>query len=172
MEHKEKARMLFAQGYNCAQATFGAYHADVGMTLQQAVRFASPFGGGMGRLREVCGAVSGIYMVLGCLLGYDDPSDTSLKAELYKRVQTLAQRFKERHGGTFICRELLASLSPDCSPIPTPRTEAFYQTRPCAAFIEDACDILDDFLKQESKAEATACAAEAAAGKEAPPHKQ
>ena len=153
VEHKEKAKELFFSGYNCAQAVVGAYHKEMGLSFEDAVRLASPFGGGMGRLREVCGAVSGILMVLGALQGYTDIADLSLKTTLYEKVQALAKEFAASHGGTYICRELLAPLNVSEAPTPTPRTEDFYKTRPCAIFIEDACAIFDAFLEQQKKAD-------------------
>lgn len=71
--HADKARELFNDGYNCSQAVFGAFAEDAGLDMKTALRFASPFGGGMGRMREVCGGVSGMFMVLGLFYGYDEP---------------------------------------------------------------------------------------------------
>ena len=153
VEHKEKAKELFFSGYNCAQAVVGAYHKEMGLSFEDAVRLASPFGGGMGRLREVCGAVSGMLLVLGALQGYTDVEDISKKAELYEKVQTLAKEFKGSHGDTYICRELLKDLAVNESSAPTPRTAEFYKTRPCAIFIEDACAIFDAFLEKQKKAD-------------------
>ena len=104
--HADKARELFNDGYNCSQAVFGAFAEDAGLDMKTALRFASPFGGGMGRMREVCGGVSGMFMVLGLFYGYDEPDDAQAKKELYSYVRALAEKFKESEG-SIICRELL-----------------------------------------------------------------
>ena len=144
--YEEKAVSLFKQGYNCAQAVAGAFAPDMGMSEKDAVKMASAFGGGMGRMREVCGAVSGMFMVLGVLRGYDDPRDNGAKKVLYSRVQELAARFREDNN-SIICRELLG-IRPENSPVPTPRTEQFYTKRPCTALVADAARILSEFLSE------------------------
>ena len=101
--HADKARELFNDGYNCSQAVFGAFAEDAGLDMKTALRFASPFGGGMGRMREVCGGVSGMFMVLGLFFGYDEPDDAQAKKELYSYVRALADKFKESEG-SIICR--------------------------------------------------------------------
>ena len=107
-KHEELAIKYFTEGYNCAQAVFAAFHEEMGIDEKTALKMSSAFGGGMGRLREVCGAVSGMFMVLSNLYGYDDPKDAEAKQLLYSRVQALAEEFKKEHD-TIICRELLAS---------------------------------------------------------------
>ena len=96
MTHQEKARQNFLNGYNCAQAVFCAFCDVTGMDEREALRLSSSFGGGMGRLREVCGAVSGMFMAAGLLYGYDDLEDKSLKAAHYARIQDLAARFSSQ----------------------------------------------------------------------------
>ena len=103
MEHGERAEILFRQGYNCAQAAFGAFAEEAGLDPDTALRLSSSFGGGLGRLREVCGALSGIEMALGCLYGYDTPETGETKREHYARVQDLAGRFR-REFGSILCR--------------------------------------------------------------------
>ena len=147
MTHAEKARALFLNGFNCAQATYCAFCDVTGSTLGEAMRLSSSFGGGMGRMRLTCGAISGGLMVLGVLFGYDDISSDAPKAEHYARVQEFASRFRERHT-TLSCSELLADLSPDTSPTPTPRTSDFYKSRPCADFISDAAEIIDQMINE------------------------
>lgn len=127
----EKALELFKEGYNCSQAVFGAFSNDIGMELKSALRIASSFGGGMGRLREVCGAVSGMFMVAGILYGYDNPEEMEAKKEHYKLIQELAQRFKDING-TIVCRELLGLGKGPDNPTPESRTESYYTRRPCA----------------------------------------
>ena len=145
MDHGIKAAELFMQGYNCAQAVAVAFCDLTGLEEKQAAKMASAFGGGMGRLREVCGAVSGMLLVLGILEGYDDPTDDAAKKALYSRVQALAREFREENG-SIICRELLNN--PPADPNPTPRTADFYTQRPCARMVLTAARILDEYLQK------------------------
>ena len=103
MDHGIKAAELFLSGYNCAQAVAAAFSEELGLTESQAAKMVSAFGGGMGRLREVCGAVSGMLFVLSSLYGYDTPGDDESKKVLYGQVQELAAAFREANG-TIICR--------------------------------------------------------------------
>jgi len=150
MTHAEKAAELFIEGYNCAQAVFGAFCDVTGIDEKSAMTISSSFGGGMGRLREVCGACTGAFMVAGILFGYDDPKDDLAKKEHYALIQDIANRFKERNN-TIICRELLDGIAKDTLPTPTPRTEEYYKSRPCLRFVMDAADILDEIIKEKSK---------------------
>ena len=107
-KHEELALKYFNEGYNCAQSVFAAFHEEMGLDEKTAFKMSSAFGGGMGGLREVCGAVTGMFMVLSNLYGYDDAKELDKKKVLYSRVQALAEEFKKDYG-TIICRELLAS---------------------------------------------------------------
>ena len=142
----QRAVELFEQGYNCAQAVFGAFAEEMGMTEKQAVKMVSALGGGLCRMRETCGAISGGMMVLGALKGYDTPDDEAKKI-LYARGQRIMKQFKESFG-TLNCLELL-KLPKDgaLSPIPTPRTREFYQKRPCARFIFEMARLVEEELK-------------------------
>ncbi len=145
MDHVKKAEELFTSGYNCAQSVFAAFSDVMGIDEKTALRISSPFGGGMGRLREVCGSCSSMFMVVGMLDGYDTPNDTA-KAELYKKIQSLAEEFKKQNDGTFICRELLKNLSVNTSPIPEPRTAEYYKVRPCVKFVKCSAAILQEYI--------------------------
>ena len=131
MNHSEYAAELFLKGRSCSQAVAVAFCDVTGLTPEFSAKMASSFGGGMGRMREVCGAVSGMLMVLGLLYGYDDngEKDRAKKAH-YALVQELAGKFREKNG-SIICREILKN--PPSDPAPTPRTAEFYKNRPCAA---------------------------------------
>ena len=144
MNHSEYAAELFTQGRSCSQAVAVAFCDKTGLTPEFAAKMASSFGGGMGRMREVCGAVSGMLMVLGLLYGYDDngENDRAQKAH-YARVQELAGKFREQNG-SIICREILKN--PPSDPAPTPRTAEFYQARPCARLVYSAAEILDEYI--------------------------
>lgn len=148
MDHKKEAGELFESGYNCAQSVFAAFSDITGMNREEALRMSSPFGGGMGRMREVCGAMSGVFMVLGILYGYDEP-DRAAQGELYALVQKAAERFKEKNK-TIICRELLAGLKADSAPTPSVRDEKYYKVRPCVRFVEDAAELLDEIIASKA----------------------
>ena len=143
MDHGIKAAELFLSGYNCAQSVAVAFCDVTGLTEKQAAKMSSAFGGGMGRMREVCGAVSGMLMVLSFLYGYDTPGDDVSKKVLYTQVQELAGKFREENG-SIICREILKN--PPSDPAPTPRTAEFYARRPCAKMVYDAVDILESYI--------------------------
>ena len=144
MDHGKYAAELFMQGYNCSQAVAVAFCDVTGLTPGQAARLASSFGGGMGRMREVCGAVSGMLLVAGILYGYETPGDDASKRIHYARVQELAGKFREKTG-SIVCREILKN--PPSDPNPTPRTEDFYKKRPCARLVCLAGEILDEYLE-------------------------
>jgi C_GCAxxG_C_C family probable redox protein len=146
MDHVKRARDLFLEGYNCSQAVFCAFDDLTGLNLSESARLASSFGGGMGRLREVCGTVSGALLVLGLLLGYDDPGDMEAKKNHYHLVQEYASRFKEKNG-TIICRELLKGTNAKPGNEPEGRTPEFYASRPCLRLVEEAADILEKMLE-------------------------
>ena len=144
MDHGERALELFCQGYNCAQATFVAFGDLMGLSESQAARLSSSFGGGLARMREVCGAVSGIALAAGWLYGYDVPGDDCIKKEHYTRIQSLAGHFR-REFGSILCRELLDN--PPSDPNPTPRTAEFYARRPCGEFVRRAARLLDEYIE-------------------------
>ena len=148
MDHGMKAAELFLSGYNCAQAVAVAFHAELGLTEAQAANMASAFGGGMGRMREVCGAVSGMLMVLSSLYGYDTPGDDVSKKRLYTQVQELAAKFREENG-SIICREILKN--PPSDPNPTPRTAEFYAKRPCAKMVMTAARLMEQFMEEHPR---------------------
>ena len=122
-----------------------AYSDLTGLTPEFSAKLASSFGGGMGRMREVCGAVSGMLMVAGLLYGYNTPGDEVSKKEHYHLVQYLAGKFREE-AGSIICREILDN--PPSDPNPTPRTAEFYRVRPCARLLVLAAQVLDDYIAQ------------------------
>lgn len=144
-KYPEKAKYFFRQGYNCAQSVFLAFHELCGLEFETAARLSSSFGAGMGRLREVCGAVTAIFMVVGMLCGYDDPDNHLEKTGHYQRIQLLADEF-EKKNGSIICRELLGLKEGRDCPIPEKRTDIYYASRPCEKLVESAAEILADYL--------------------------
>ena len=143
MNKGELAASYFLEGYNCAQAVAAAYAPELGLEAAQAARMVSGFGGGFGRLREVCGAVSGMVFVYSALKGYADPQDNGEKKRLYADIQAMAAQFREKNG-SIVCRELLDR--PAADPDPTPRTAEFYRQRPCARMVYTAASILEEAL--------------------------
>lgn len=143
MDRAERAAQLFLNGYNCAQAVAVAFSDQTGLSPELSAKMASSFGGGMGRMREVCGAVSGMLLVTSLLYGYDCPEDDQGKKELYKLVQSLAEQFRQQNG-SIICRELLKN--PPSDPNPSPRTAEYYRQRPCARMVYSAAKILDEYI--------------------------
>lgn len=142
--HREKAMKLFKEGYNCAQSVFCAFADDIGVDFETALKLSSSFGGGMGRMREVCGAVSGMFMIAGMKFGYTSPKDKEAKAQHYTRIQDLAKNFKSKHD-TIICRDLLG-IDADDSPVPSARTKEYYDNRPCEEIIGDAAEIMSEYI--------------------------
>jgi len=149
MTRGEKAKDYFMQGYNCAQAVACAFCDEMGLDEKTVAKLASSFGGGMGRMREVCGACSGMFMVAGQLWGYDNPKAREEKSEHYARIQKLAAAFKEENG-SIICRELLSGVTKD--PTPEERTPTYYKKRPCGEYVQCAADIVEKMLREEKEA--------------------
>lgn len=148
MNHKgEFAKNLFLEGYNCSQSVLGAFADDLGLDRETAMRLASSFGGGMGRLREVCGAVSGMFMVAGLKYGYSDPHDKDAKAKHYKRIQDLAAEFRGENG-SIVCRELLGLPGGPDHPVPAERTPDYYKKRPCAELVKCAAEIMKNYMEE------------------------
>lgn len=146
MKNSEIAKENFKSGYNCAQSVFMTYSDKFGIDKDMALKLSSSFGGGMGRMREVCGAVSAMFMIAGLAKGYTENNNDEIKAAHYELIQTLAEKFKERNG-TIICRELLGlEKGENNSFVPSKRTEEYYQERPCEYFIADACNIIDKYI--------------------------
>ena len=146
--HADYAEILFRQGYNCAQSVFAAYHDELGIEQDIALKIASSFGGGMGRLREVCGALTGLFMAAGMKYGYTNPDDLDGKARQYQLVQDFAQRFNDEYN-SILCRDLLQLDEKVSEPTPEIRTDAYYQRRPCAEYVRFAASLLEQMVNNE-----------------------
>ncbi len=147
-EKTEKAKELFLAGYSCSQAVVGAFCEDLGLSFDTAMRLSSSFGGGMGRLREVCGALSGVFLLAGWRFGYTSPTEGEAKAALYRRIQELAADFREQNG-SIICRELLGKCKEEKeSATPDARTPDYYKTRPCLLMVECGAALAEEMLKE------------------------
>ena len=146
MSKKEKAMVLFKAGANCSQAVVGAFAEECGITIEEAMKLASGFGAGMGRMREVCGAVSGMVIVANLLYGSADLQDKKAKDEHYALIQKLADEFKKINS-SIICRELLnLNKNENTSPVSEARTETYYKKRPCVELVGIAVEILEKNL--------------------------
>ncbi|MCI9059360.1 MAG: C_GCAxxG_C_C family protein [Lachnospiraceae bacterium] len=146
-DYGQIAEENFLKGYNCTQAVVLAFSDLHGMEEKAAAKLSSSFGGGMGRLREVCGAVSGMFLVAGMLYGYDDPKDYQGKKEHYKRIQQLAQAFEEQNG-SIVCRELLGLEQKKDAPAPKLRTDDYYKKRPCPKLVRMAAEFMAQYIKE------------------------
>jgi len=147
----EQAVALFLEGFNCSQSVFAAYADFFGMDKETALRVSASFGGGIGRMREVCGAASGMFLAAGMLTGSTEGKDQTAKKNNYEVVQRLAAEFKKENGGSYICRELLGLDKEGKKVIPgdtTPeaRTAEYYKKRPCLKTIQGAAAILERML--------------------------
>lgn len=147
MTRREAAMENFMQGYNCSQAVVLAFADMLPVDKETLMKISCSFGGGMGRLREVCGSVSGMFIVAGLLFGYGTPETGEVKAEHYARIQALAAEFEKKHG-SIVCRELLGLSAKHDAPTPTPRTPDFYKKRPCKEIIGDAAESLERFIEE------------------------
>ena len=148
ISRKDIAMENFLKGYNCTQSVLLAFEDLLPVeNRKEIICMASSFGGGMGRLREVCGSVSGMFLVAGLLYGYEGPETGQKKTELYTRIQELAHKFEEQNG-SIVCRELLGLNVKEEKPVPEARTGEYYKKRPCKELIGMAAGILEDFINE------------------------
>lgn len=141
----------FMQGYGCCQSVVAAFADLYGLDETMAKKIAAGFGGGVGRLRMMCGAVSGIVMLVGLDCGQTEGSDREGKSACYKVVQDLLARSKEENG-SLICAEILGIQGCEkahSNYVASERTAEYYKTRPCAAKVESAARIFADYLKNK-----------------------
>jgi len=145
-ERAKKAQENFHQGYNCAQSVFLAFADLTNLDKDFAAQLVCGMGAGVSRLREISGAVSSMALIAGMLYGYSDPKATDKKNELYKRVQTLAYKFKAETG-SYVCKDLLGVNGPE-EPVSQPRTAEYYQNRPCERLVGIAAGILQEYIEE------------------------
>lgn len=146
MKKSEIAVEYFLSGYNCAQAVAAAMCEDFGISKNDCLRISEGFGGGMGRMRSVCGAVSGMFMLAGLKHSKSTPGDLVTRKQIYQLVQDMAGEFKEK-AGSIICAELLGDAMPsDKGTTPTPRDEKFFKKRPCSECVRLAAEIAEKYL--------------------------
>lgn len=147
-EHGQRARDYFYQGYNCSQSVAAAFAPELGLPEEQILRMVSGFGAGFGRMREVCGAFSGLTFVISSLYGSADPKR---KTEIYAVIQRLAERFKAGSGGSIVCGELLGLERGQGSPVASERTVGYYKKRPCPELVELAAEIAETYIREHPK---------------------
>lgn len=149
-ERIEKAVALFKEGYNCSQAVVTAFADLYGFTEEQALKMSSSFGGGIGRMRQTCGAACGLFMLAGLETGCTDGKNREGKEANYKVVQELAEEFRKRNG-SLICAELLGLNKTAPTPAtPEARTTEYYKKRPCVKMVEEAARIWSEYLSTNS----------------------
>ena len=147
-ERIEKAVELFKEGFNCSQAVVGAFADKYGFTREQALKMSASFGGGIGRMRETCGAACGLFMLAGLETGSTDGADRDGKATNYALVQELAEEFKQRNGA-LRCADLLGlSKKEPIVSTPEARTNQYYAKRPCVKMVEEAARIWCEYLEK------------------------
>jgi C_GCAxxG_C_C family probable redox protein len=144
-ERKELAREYFNKGFNCCQSVALAFVDLTGINRETMLNLASPFGGGMGQMREVCGAVSGMLIIEGLLFGYSSATNKDDKKRVYVETKTLGEKFKEING-SIICRELLADIPHPTDGTPSDRTADYYKKRPCSELVEIAAGIIAEHI--------------------------
>lgn len=149
-ERIERAVELFKSGYNCSQSVVAAFADMYGFTTEQALHMSASFGGGIGRMRQTCGAACGMFLLAGLEKCAIEGSDRESKAANYKLVQELAEEFKKRNG-SMICAELLKLKKTEVSSVPEERTEQYYAKRPCAKMVEVAATIWAEYLEKQQK---------------------
>lgn len=141
-----KAVELFKEGYNCSQSVVTAFADLYGYSTEQALRMSASFGGGIGRMRQTCGAACGMFMLAGLDCGAVEGSDRVGKSHNYQVVQQLASKFVE-HNGSMICAELLGLKKPEGSFQAEQRTTEYYKKRPCAKMVETGARLFAEYLK-------------------------
>ncbi len=141
------AKQNFMSGYNCSQSVVLAYADVVGVDPKLMATISASFGGGMGRLREVCGAVSGMFFIAGFIAPAFDPSNKIAKTANYALVQEFAESFRKENG-SIICRELLGLSVRKQEPTPEDRTPEYYKKRPCAELVAMAARFVGEKLAE------------------------
>ena len=148
MNRKEQAIEYFKQGYNCSQAVVLTFKDVLTIDANELCKIASPFGGGLSRMRETCGAGTGMVLVLGNLIGYSTPEMGEKKHELYKNTQEILKIFENKYG-SLTCRNLLNLSVKHDDPKPSVRDHSFFDKRPCPELIGGAAEILETYLKDK-----------------------
>lgn len=147
-ERSRIAREAFEQGYNCSQSVVVAYADVLGQDAEVLASLVGPMGGGMGRLREVCGAVSGMFMVSSAAYQGASNTDRTVRTQVYGAVQKLAERYRSECG-SIVCRELLGLKQKSDAPVPEERTPDYYRRRPCSEYVALAARMVGEYLNEQ-----------------------
>ncbi len=143
MDRKAKAEELFKSGYNCSQSVIGVFCEELGLGFDTAMKISEGFGGGMGRMRLTCGAISGMVMVIGMLKSRGN-ADGDTRAEVYDKVHTLCDLFTQRNG-SIVCGDLLGlNKTPVYNPVPEARTQTYYKKRPCVECVKECVGLIEE----------------------------
>lgn len=137
----------FLKGYNCTQAVTVAFSDIFGLNEEKLARISGGFGGGVGRMREVCGTFLGVVMVLSEVYGYSEPKNLEVKKALYEKIRTAAEEFR-RDNKSIICRELLGLEKAEASAEPEARTPEYYKKRPCPMLCKYASDLAERMITE------------------------
>lgn len=141
MDYGLKGKNYFLLGYNCSQSVVLAFQDKLNLPTSTLLSLASSFGGGIGRLREVCGCISAMAIIMGLLYGNYDKDDVSDKAKHYQLIQNLTFQFKDKYG-SYICADLLNLKKGPSNPMPGIRNKAYYESRPCGNYIYYMCELI------------------------------
>lgn len=147
MTKAERAKALFLEGYNCAQATFGAFAEDYGLDFNVAMTLSAGLGGGIGRLRETCGAVTGATLAVSLAMGSFDLNNPDAKTAVYEEIRKVVEIFEEETG-SIVCADMLGVARRGDSPNAEPRTNEYYQKRPCADLVYLAASAADKIISE------------------------
>lgn len=140
MHHKEQALAAFQQGYSCSQAVLSAFAQELGLPQETAVKVSASFGGGLARMGETCGAVTGALMVIGLRFAAASPTDRTAKEATYDAAREFCQQFRTRHK-SLLCRELLGCDISTTEGMRMARESKLFVTQ-CPKYVADATDIL------------------------------
>ena len=148
MDRGTVAKELFENGYNCSQAIVLAFKDLLDIKEEDLKAISSSFGGGISRLREVCGCISGMAIVFGYLYGNYDVNNTDAKANHYKLIQKLSLEFKEKFN-TYNCAELLNIKKEVSVPVPEKRSKEYYEARPCGKYIYYMAKLMQEYIEND-----------------------
>ncbi len=150
MSRGELAYENFLKGYNCTQAVTLAFSDILGLPEEKLMRISGGFGGGIGRMREVCGTFSGIVMILSEVYGYSEPKNIEAKKALYEKIRAAAEEFRKANG-SIICRELLGLEKAESSAEPEARTAEYYKKRPCPMLCKYAAELAEMMISEKQE---------------------
>ncbi|MDO4418759.1 MAG: C-GCAxxG-C-C family protein [Ruminococcus sp.] len=147
MTKADRAKELFQKGYNCAQATFGAFAEDYGLDINVAMTLSAGLGGGIGRLRETCGAVTGATLAVSLAMGSFDLNNPDAKTRVYSEIRKVVEIF-ESETGTIVCADMLGVSRRGDGAEAEARTPEYYKKRPCAELVYLAASAAEKIISE------------------------